>query len=221
MKFLVAGAIALKGLGGILFILSSSFGAFLLVCSLTFLYEIEVGFSSAQFFQALVLFSLLQLLHQVITTPILYDFYNYHSEDKEFIQLFIKFTQVRTGFFPMLELGMIKLELLSQRFFTYCCNCLWNIVLLAEYGSLRGIVVFHWDEKLYSQKATQEEGCQNKNILVERTSRIVPGCSLYPFSISPGFWLWSLSGSERMYLLSDGLCIIYNYLYMYAIFLFA
>ncbi|RZC20940.1 uncharacterized protein LOC114406916 isoform X1 [Glycine soja] len=63
MKFLVAGAIALKGLGGILFILSSSFGAFLL------------------------------LLHQVITTPILYDFYNYHSEDKEFIQLFIKFTQ--------------------------------------------------------------------------------------------------------------------------------
>jgi len=59
MKFLVAGAIALKGLGGILFILSSSFGAFLLVCSLTFLYEIEVGFSSAQFFQALVLFSLL------------------------------------------------------------------------------------------------------------------------------------------------------------------
>ncbi|BAT85520.1 hypothetical protein LR48_Vigan50s009300 [Vigna angularis] len=63
MKFLVAGAIALKGIGGIIFILGSSFGALLL------------------------------LLHQLITTPILYDFYNYDSEDKEFIQLFIKFTQ--------------------------------------------------------------------------------------------------------------------------------
>ncbi|KAK7396425.1 hypothetical protein VNO78_17424 [Psophocarpus tetragonolobus] len=63
MKFLVAGAIVLKGTGGILFILGSSFGAVLL------------------------------LLHQMIATPILYDFYNYDSEDKEFIQLFIKFTQ--------------------------------------------------------------------------------------------------------------------------------
>ncbi|KAG2405887.1 uncharacterized protein HKW66_Vig0051420 [Vigna angularis] len=35
----------------------------------------------------------IDLLHQLITTPILYDFYNYDSEDKEFIQLFIKFTQ--------------------------------------------------------------------------------------------------------------------------------
>ncbi|XP_027352191.1 uncharacterized protein LOC113863019 isoform X2 [Abrus precatorius] len=63
IKFLVAAAVALKGIGGILFILGSSFGAFLL------------------------------LLHQMIATPILYDFYNYDSEDKEFIQLFIKFTQ--------------------------------------------------------------------------------------------------------------------------------
>ena len=37
----------------------------------------------------------LQLLHQLIATPIHYDFYNYESEDKEFTQLFIKFTQVR------------------------------------------------------------------------------------------------------------------------------
>ncbi|CAL5193727.1 unnamed protein product [Lathyrus oleraceus] len=63
IKFLVAGAIALKGFGGIFFILGSSLGATLL------------------------------LLHQVITTPILYDFYNYDHEDKEYIQLFIKFTQ--------------------------------------------------------------------------------------------------------------------------------
>ncbi|CAJ1968937.1 unnamed protein product [Sphenostylis stenocarpa] len=62
-KLLIAGAIALKGLGGVLFILGSSFGALLL------------------------------LLHQLIATPIVYDFYNYESEDKEFTQLFIKFTQ--------------------------------------------------------------------------------------------------------------------------------
>lgn len=39
---------------------------------------------------------LLQLLHQAIATPILYDFYNYDMDTKEFAQLFIKFTQVST-----------------------------------------------------------------------------------------------------------------------------
>ncbi|CAL5206913.1 unnamed protein product [Lathyrus oleraceus] len=63
MKLLITGAIALKGLGGVLFIFGSSFGALLL------------------------------LLHQLIATPIRYDFYNYDSEDKEFTQLFVKFTQ--------------------------------------------------------------------------------------------------------------------------------
>ncbi|KAF5738915.1 hypothetical protein HS088_TW12G00111 [Tripterygium wilfordii] len=62
-KHLVAAAIAFKGVGGILFIFGSSFGAFLL------------------------------LLHQLVATPIVYDFYNYDSESKEFNQLFIKFTQ--------------------------------------------------------------------------------------------------------------------------------
>ncbi|RDX74475.1 hypothetical protein CR513_45776, partial [Mucuna pruriens] len=49
--------------GGVLFIFGNSFGAFLL------------------------------LLHQLIATPIHYDFYNYDSKDKEFTQLFINFTQ--------------------------------------------------------------------------------------------------------------------------------
>ncbi|XP_048233408.1 uncharacterized protein LOC8277486 isoform X3 [Ricinus communis] len=35
----------------------------------------------------------IELLHQLIATPILYDFYNYDVEEKEFNQLFIKFTQ--------------------------------------------------------------------------------------------------------------------------------
>ncbi|XP_018825204.1 uncharacterized protein LOC108994439 [Juglans regia] len=63
VKHLVTAAIALKGFGGILFIFGSSLGAFLL------------------------------LLHQLVATTILYDFYNYDSEEKEFAQLFIKFTQ--------------------------------------------------------------------------------------------------------------------------------
>ncbi|GLT99436.1 hypothetical protein SLE2022_168750 [Rubroshorea leprosula] len=63
MKHLVAAAIALKGIGGLLFIFGSSIGAYLL------------------------------LLHQLIATPILYDFYNYDPERKEFIQLFTKFTE--------------------------------------------------------------------------------------------------------------------------------
>ncbi|KAJ7954743.1 HR-like lesion-inducing protein-related [Quillaja saponaria] len=63
IKLLVAAAIALKGVGGILFVFGSSLGAFLL------------------------------LLHQAISIPILYDFYNYDVEKKEFNQLFLKFTQ--------------------------------------------------------------------------------------------------------------------------------
>ncbi|XP_010262280.1 PREDICTED: uncharacterized protein LOC104600843 [Nelumbo nucifera] len=63
IKHLVAGAVALKGIGGIFFIFGSCFGAYLLV------------------------------IHQLLATPILYDFYNYHPDKKEFIQLFVKFTQ--------------------------------------------------------------------------------------------------------------------------------
>ncbi|KAK9051722.1 hypothetical protein SSX86_028350 [Deinandra increscens subsp. villosa] len=63
MKVLVAGAIALKGVGSLLFIFGSTTGAFLLI------------------------------LHQLIATPILYDFYNYNMEKKAFTLIFIKFTQ--------------------------------------------------------------------------------------------------------------------------------
>ncbi|KAL3507680.1 hypothetical protein ACH5RR_033062 [Cinchona calisaya] len=63
MKHLVLGAILLKGLGSFLFVFGSSFGAYLL------------------------------LLHQAISTPILYDFYNFDADKKEFAQLFVKFTQ--------------------------------------------------------------------------------------------------------------------------------
>ncbi|KAK4421823.1 hypothetical protein Salat_2132900 [Sesamum alatum] len=63
MKHLILGAIIMKGVGSLLFVFGSSFGAFLL------------------------------LLHQAISAPILYDFYNYDADKKEFAQLFVKFTQ--------------------------------------------------------------------------------------------------------------------------------
>ncbi|KAL6901839.1 hypothetical protein ACP4OV_004715 [Aristida adscensionis] len=63
LKHVIAATIGLKGLGGLLFILSSSFGAYLL------------------------------LLHLAFITPIVYDFYNYDMEKAEFAQLFSKFTE--------------------------------------------------------------------------------------------------------------------------------
>ncbi|KAB2009508.1 hypothetical protein ERO13_D10G154200v2 [Gossypium hirsutum] len=63
IKVLVAAAVAFKGVGGILFIFGSTIGAYLLA------------------------------LQQVIITPILYDFYNYDTEKKEFGLLFSKFSQ--------------------------------------------------------------------------------------------------------------------------------
>ncbi|KAJ0266052.1 hypothetical protein HA466_0001150 [Hirschfeldia incana] len=63
MKILVATAIALKGIGGVLFVFDSSFGAHLL------------------------------FLHQVVAIPILYDFYNYDVDTKEYSQLFSEFLQ--------------------------------------------------------------------------------------------------------------------------------
>ncbi|XWS39208.1 hypothetical protein CRYUN_Cryun18bG0030500 [Craigia yunnanensis] len=63
IKYLVAASVAFKGVGGIFFIFGSSIGAYLLV------------------------------LQQVIITPILYDFYNYDTEKKEFGLLFTKFSQ--------------------------------------------------------------------------------------------------------------------------------
>lgn len=63
MKHVIAGAISLKGLGGVLFIFGSTLGANLLA------------------------------LYLAIVTPIVYDFYNYDVEKPEFAQLFVKFTQ--------------------------------------------------------------------------------------------------------------------------------
>ncbi|KAL4585877.1 hypothetical protein LXL04_010504 [Taraxacum kok-saghyz] len=60
---LIAGAIAFKAIGSFLFIFGSTIGATLLI------------------------------VHQLIATPMLYDFYNYDIEKNEFLQLFIKFTQ--------------------------------------------------------------------------------------------------------------------------------
>ncbi|GAB2294465.1 hypothetical protein Dimus_028671 [Dionaea muscipula] len=63
MKHLVSATIALKGVGSLFLIFGSSLGAYLL------------------------------LLHQAVVIPILYDFYNYDADRKEYALLFVKFTQ--------------------------------------------------------------------------------------------------------------------------------
>ncbi|KAJ8436735.1 hypothetical protein Cgig2_009709 [Carnegiea gigantea] len=63
MRHLIAAFIALKGLRSLFFIFGSSLGAYLL------------------------------LLHQALDTPILYEFYNYDADHKEFTQHFVKFAQ--------------------------------------------------------------------------------------------------------------------------------
>ncbi|KAL8140497.1 hypothetical protein V2J09_006518, partial [Rumex salicifolius] len=63
IKYLIATAIVLKAFGSVLFICGSTFGAYLL------------------------------LLHQITSMPILYDFYNYNSDEKEFTQVFTTFLQ--------------------------------------------------------------------------------------------------------------------------------
>ncbi|KAL2230051.1 uncharacterized protein LOC105171688 [Sesamum indicum] len=63
VKHLILGAIIMKALGSLLFVFGSSFGALIL------------------------------LLHQAISAAILYDFYNYDADKKEFSELFLKFTQ--------------------------------------------------------------------------------------------------------------------------------
>ncbi|KAL5701973.1 hypothetical protein ACHQM5_027251 [Ranunculus cassubicifolius] len=63
IKHLVLANIALKSVGGFLFIFGSSFAAFVL------------------------------LLQLAISTPILYDFYNYDLDKPQFGPLFIKFTE--------------------------------------------------------------------------------------------------------------------------------
>ncbi|XP_006652116.1 uncharacterized protein LOC102701532 [Oryza brachyantha] len=63
IKTVIAALMFLKGFGGLLFIISSSFGAFLLLVYLAFI------------------------------TPVVYDFYNYEMESSQFVQLFVKFSQ--------------------------------------------------------------------------------------------------------------------------------
>ncbi|GMJ09930.1 hypothetical protein like AT1G04340 [Hibiscus trionum] len=63
VKQLVSAAIALKGLGAILFVFGHGFGAFLLI------------------------------VYLLVSTPLLYDFYNYRPEDPQYTALLSDFLQ--------------------------------------------------------------------------------------------------------------------------------
>ncbi|URD79005.1 Nicotiana lesion-inducing like [Musa troglodytarum] len=85
MKHVIASTIYLKGFGGILFIFSSSFGAYLL------------------------------LLYLALITPVMYDFYNYEVEKPEFAQLFSKFAQNLALFGALLFFLGIKNSILRRQ----------------------------------------------------------------------------------------------------------
>ncbi|KAL0697286.1 hypothetical protein Bca4012_053408 [Brassica carinata] len=63
VKQVVSAIVALKGLGGLLFVVGNVFGAYLLA------------------------------FYLVVVSPILYDFYNYGPQDREFSLLFTEFLQ--------------------------------------------------------------------------------------------------------------------------------
>ncbi|KAL3828712.1 hypothetical protein ACJIZ3_017514 [Penstemon smallii] len=63
VKTFVAACIFLQGLGGLFFVLGSSFGAYVLI------------------------------YYMILTTPLKYDFYNYNLGDKEFFRLLQEFLQ--------------------------------------------------------------------------------------------------------------------------------
>ncbi|KAJ4784078.1 HR-like lesion-inducing protein-like protein [Rhynchospora pubera] len=96
MKHVIMATIALKGLGGLLFILSSTVGAYLLVCfsrlllslSHSFFFSLEENTTFISLLSDYMWYFTLFLL-----TPVVYDFYNYDSDRNEFVQLFIKFNQ--------------------------------------------------------------------------------------------------------------------------------
>ncbi|KAK6940697.1 HR-like lesion-inducer [Dillenia turbinata] len=85
IKYLVAVGIAVKGIGGILFIFGSSFGAYLLI------------------------------FHQMLFAPVLYDFYNYDVDEKEFAHLFLKFTQNMALFGALLFFIRMKNSIPKRR----------------------------------------------------------------------------------------------------------
>ncbi|XP_064935037.1 uncharacterized protein LOC135587483 isoform X1 [Musa acuminata AAA Group] len=106
MKHVIASTIFLKGFGGLLFIFSSSFGAYLLLLYLAFI------------------------------TPVVYDFSNYDIEKLEFVQLFSKFTQVHSFYhvFWLCQSNILEKNLLNQTKINRSCNRIWHF--LAHYSSL-------------------------------------------------------------------------------------
>lgn len=152
MKLLVAAAIALKGVGGLLFVFGSSLGAYLLVrnnCSLRIYHLIWLNDKRKPFKLYEILF---QLLHQAVATPILYDFYNYDVDKKEFSLLFSKFTQVSKSHIGFSFVGYHCLAILKIWVPYSVLIQTWDLLLCvfdsSELGTPWGTSLLHWNEEL-------------------------------------------------------------------------
>jgi len=137
-------------------------------------------FRSTKFEKLSVCCCLAQLLHQAITTPILYDFYNYDVEKKEYTQLFLKFTQVRVfvAFDLFCHLGCISFFFfffwggggVVFCFIPFPPNYLFSLLInfsfavsVAEFGIVWGIAVLYRHEELNAEATNEEKGPQNQD----------------------------------------------------------
>lgn len=109
----------------------------------------------------------MQLVYVALSSPLLYDFYNYSPKHPEFSLLLNEFLQVCLNlhllFFFFYRMFVIPLVDTNRCFFFFFSN--FFIHLIAEHCYLWSIAFLYWDEELTSTEATQEEGSQGESKL--------------------------------------------------------
>lgn len=102
----------------------------------------------------------MKLLHQAITTPILFDFYNYDVDKKEFAQLFVKFTQVSQWMSLWIFVSCIHYELAisEAKLGKVLLSCVFCTIFLTEPGTSWRAALLYRHEELYAQAIHKEEG---------------------------------------------------------------
>lgn len=95
----------------------------------------------------------------MLTTPILYDFYNYPRDEPQYGLLLNEFLQVCTKSLLCTCFSSLSVCLPCENYEFWVCN------FFAEHSTLWCIAFLHRDEELNSEEATEEEDSQNKDSL--------------------------------------------------------
>lgn len=123
----------------------------------------------------------MQLVYVALSSPLLYDFYNYSPKHPEFTPLLNEFLQVCLNlhllFFSFPACLWFHWRILIGVFFFFFN---FFIHLIAEHCYLWCIAFLYWDEELTSTEATQEEGSQGKSKLDIHEKQIYSlGCYIF------------------------------------------